>query len=424
MSESNLLGSLSAALDLGAHKLAKLDSLFTHYLYLPATWAPGQSDQEKIRPENQVTESKNPFEDTQDAQSTPSYYTLLKQDSLEAHAKRVEFLREEACKERLFISSFAAKLSRLKISFARRLAILPLEAFDSQEIIVKKQELREREQIDLLLAKSRQLKIPVDTHECRFILRGMDNQNARFVALTADSNLLCKESMKVGTNVYYLSPIDILSGLILLFPHLHHYTVILHGEKKHAVANYHYGALHFCAIADKRKPLDRYYHLFDDVGEVFSLDLAPNQIPSQTVIPLGALLSHTFNQNACEVFDTQKCLKILVANYLHTKSALSLKKSLFFPKKFYDIKRRILLMGMFGLLVIILNFAQVIYLDYLQRDLVNQLNQEEYKALQEDYEEKKSYQSVYHKIYDSIEKNKSLNFSIQQGYNKEKKQWE
>lgn len=142
MSESNLLGSLSATLDLGAHKLAKLDSLFTHYLfthylYLQATWAPGQSDQEKIRPKAQVIDSKSPFEDTQDLQSTPSYYTLLKQDSLEAHAKRVEFLREEACKERLFTSSFATKLSRLKISFARRLAILPLEAFDSQEIIVK-----------------------------------------------------------------------------------------------------------------------------------------------------------------------------------------------------------------------------------------------------------------------------------------------
>ena len=110
-------------------------------------------------------------------------------------------------------------------------------------------------------------------------------------------------------------------------------------------------------------------------------------------------------------------MKILVANYLHAKSALSLKKSLFFPKKFRDIKRRILLLGAFGLLVIVFNFAQVIYLDYLQRDLVNQLNQEAYKALQEDYEEKKSYQSVYHKMYDSIEKNKVLIF-------KEKKQWE
>ena len=46
----------------------------------------------------------------------------------------------------------------------------------------------------------------------------------------------------------------------------------------------------------------------------------------------------------------------------------------------------------------------------MQRDLINYLSQEEYKALQEDYEEKKSYQSVYHKIYDSVEKNKSLNF--------------
>ena len=83
MSESNLLGSLGAALYLGAHKLAKLDSLLADYLYLPATWAPGQSDQEKIRPKNQVTESKSPFAYIQGLQSTPSYYTLLKQDALE-----------------------------------------------------------------------------------------------------------------------------------------------------------------------------------------------------------------------------------------------------------------------------------------------------------------------------------------------------
>ncbi|RDU71338.1 hypothetical protein CQA66_06605 [Helicobacter aurati] len=397
--------------------LAKLDSLCACYCYFP-----------KIR-QQQIADSipqslKTHNDSFYDHHSSHN----LQQTSLQPNKKHIANLSTLMQQNTFhFPHNAASPVYYLNRLLRRKIRILSLDILQHKELVIQKQELREREQNEILIAKAKQAKIPLATHECQFIMKSIDKTNVYFETFFVDSYALCKESLKSKEKMYFINPFDIFSKLTVLFPDLHQYTIILQDKEKHALAHYNHGTLRFCIIVEKKIALQNYFHLLDSLGEVIVCNLSTQSFVANNFLPLESLLSdalHSLEEHNFEKLDSHACLKILVINYCYTVGGLSLRRLLFIPKHFYILQYKIALCVIVGLLFIFISTIHSLYFNYQQQKDLEHTTKLHYEAIENLYHKKKTYPSAYHKIYQSIQKHKSLNFSIQQHYNFQTKQWE
>lgn len=317
--------------------------------------------------------------------------------------------------------------------FNKKIRVIPLDLLQHKELIIQKQELYERKLDDVLLTKAKQTRIPLATHECQFILNYMDSTRVKFESFFVNSRLLCEESIESKSNIYYVNPLLIFSNLNMMFPNLSDYTVIFQDKHKHAIAHYRYGAIDFCAIIEKQIPLQNYYRNIDSIGEVIVCNLTSQSFTTSKSPTIESILSYVIKSNwhtskdiehYLEKFNISECFRILMINYFYSTNTSFLHEMLIIPKRFYIMQRRIIVYGSIGILAVLLSSAYNLYLHYQQKLTIQKELTNYYKIIDDEYHKKKNYTSVYSKIYDSINNNKSLNFSIEQYYNSQLRQWE
>ncbi|RDU66746.1 hypothetical protein CQA53_02965 [Helicobacter didelphidarum] len=309
--------------------------------------------------------------------------------------------------------SYAKQLSKIFKwrFFQRTICVLPPDYITSVEISIHKDRLRTHNATDLLcILQAKQLNQIPPHCEYRYFVKNITKEHIIFQIFCVAKETLQKHFMENQT--YFLNPFEIFCSLPLFYPNLTYYTIIFQDQQSHAICHYIYGSIDFCMIESREKSLQDYFSYIDVLGEIFYCNWSKDHDNSYEFV----------NIESCFHISFESCLKILSLNHLYAKS---LQQS-FFPKDFYTLRTKIKILALGAFCVLGFSLLNFLFETYQYYDFIITQEEEHHIDLDAKMYKKQTYPSMYERIYETILKEKSLNFHLQSKYiqTKDTQKWE